>query len=81
MVTRDRLDPRPFANVGVVENSLVIEPAECVRLAEHLLALLSYEWESNHSEHCSNTWPHSEGQQARCMWPRPHELSLFQPVD
>jgi hypothetical protein len=30
---------------------------------------LRVQWEWNHAEHCSNTWPHPEDQ--RCMWPLP----------
>ena len=78
MVRRDRLEPAIFANVEVANNSLVIEPGECVLLAERLLALLQYEWESNHSEHCWADWPHPDGS---CGWPRPAELSLYAPKD
>jgi hypothetical protein len=81
MVQHNRLKPASFANARVVNNSLVIEHRECVALAERLLALLQYEWEANHSEHCSNIWPHPENRQGKCAWPPPPELSLFVPAD
>jgi hypothetical protein len=38
---------------------------EIVRLREEL----HNQWWSNHSEHCSDEWPHPEGW--ICTWPQP----------
>jgi hypothetical protein len=43
------------------------------QLSPRLLAALLVEWEFNHSEHCSDEWPHPEGR--RCHWPQPEVLS------
>jgi len=76
MSRRDRLDSRPFHNVVIRDNRLEIEPTECIRFAERLLVLLHDEWEMNHSEHCSNDWPH----EGRCSWPPPAELEFYWPL-
>jgi hypothetical protein len=77
MTTRDKLDHRPFGQVGVRDHRLEIGPHECIRFAETLLALLHDEWQMNHAEHCGTDWPHADGK--RCNWPRPDELAFYAP--
>jgi hypothetical protein len=76
MSLRDRLDSRPFHNVAVRDNRLEIEPTECIRLTERLLALLHGQWKANHSEQCTNEWPHK----GECAWPPPAELEFYWPL-
>jgi hypothetical protein len=40
-----------------------------LRENENLRAMLQDQWEWNHDEHCSNKWPHDEGDD--CYWPLP----------
>lgn len=51
----------------------IVGDREAEHLAnERLRAELLHQWEYNHSEHCSNQWPHPDGYQ--CLWPEPPVL-------